>query len=82
MLLIAYHCFFTLLKIGKINTGLKASVVLSEESLFEEIVAFYNTANATYAIDNIVLIKVEQVILFCPRFMKRGSQRGKDKKME
>jgi len=36
--------------------------VLSEGSLFEEIVSFYKNAGATYIIKNIVLVKVERIL--------------------
>ena len=36
--------------------------VLSEGSLFEEVVSFYRSAGAKYAIKNIVLIKIERII--------------------
>jgi len=36
--------------------------VLSEGSLFEEVVSFYKAAGAKYAIKNIVLIKVERIL--------------------
>ena len=36
--------------------------VLSEGPLFEEIVSFYQAANVKYAINNIVLVKVDRVI--------------------
>jgi len=36
--------------------------VLSEGSLFEEVVSFYRSAGAKYAIKNIVLIKIDRII--------------------
>jgi uncharacterized protein len=36
--------------------------VLSEGPLFDEIITFYKSLGATYAINNIVLIKVERII--------------------
>jgi len=36
--------------------------VLSEGSLFEEVISFYRNASAQYTIKNIVLIKVERIL--------------------
>ena len=36
--------------------------ILSEGPLFEEVVSFYRSAGAKYAIKNIVLIKIERII--------------------
>ena len=36
--------------------------VLSEGSLFEEVISFYKNAGSKYAIKNIVLIKVERIL--------------------
>ena len=38
--------------------------VLSEGSLFEEVVSFYKAAGAKYIIKNIVLIKIERILPF------------------
>ena len=41
--------------------------VLSEGSLFDEVISFYRNAGANYTINNIVLIKVERILpVFSP----------------